>query len=137
MHMVRIFGLGRISCIPLQIFTPKENSLFPSLKNWKKSDFSQLENKTNFEMEKTVQPQVYKHNLSVFHRQKKMWIYSVLAIRINCMAVSSWMLTCLFLHDTGEEEKAWWEFRGGSGKWREVFPEVTNLGAYRTEFFHK
>lgn len=68
-------------------FSPKENRLFPNLKNGKDSDFFQLENKAIFETEEPVQAQTYKHNLSVFHRYKWMWIYSVLAIRNNCMTI--------------------------------------------------
>lgn len=139
MPMVRLFGLGRPFCIPLQIFPPRKTGYFPVWKIERTQTFFQLENKAKFEMEETVQAQMYKHNLSVFHRYKWMWIYSVLAIRKICMTVSSWTLRCLVLHDTGEEEKAWWEFKGGSGNWRAVFSEATNnfRCLHVGIFFHK
>jgi len=58
MRMVRLFGLARAFCIPLQVFPPKENRLFPSLRNGKDSDFFQLENKTKLEIQETVQAQM-------------------------------------------------------------------------------
>lgn len=50
-------------------FSPKENRLFPNLKNGNDSDFFQLENKAIFETEEPVQAQTYKHNLSFFHSE--------------------------------------------------------------------
>lgn len=119
-------------------FSPMENSLFSGLRNRKDSEFFQLGEKAKSEMDEIVQAQHCKHNLWVFHRYKWMWIYSVLAIRKNCVMISSWMLTCLLLLDTGKKE-TWWELKGESGNWTELFEEVTNYFRYLHDgiFFRK
>lgn len=122
--------------------SPKEHGLFSGLRNGKHSEFFQLGEKTKSEMDEIVQAQpcnlyLWKtHNLWVFHRCKWMWIYSVLAIKKNCVMISSWMLTCLLLLDPGK-----WRRLGGNSK-VEVGTEenclrrwLTTLGACIMESF--
>lgn len=116
--------------------SPKEYGLFSGLRNGKDSEFFQLGEKAQSEMDEIVQAQLCKHNLWVFHRYKWMRIYSVLAIRKNCVMISSWMLTCLLLLDTGKKKEAWWEFKGGSGTEENCLKRwLTALGAHIMESF--
>lgn len=138
MNIVRLLGLGKAFCIPLQMLAPRKTAYFPVWKTEKLQTSSSLRTKQNLRWKRLSKLKCTRTICQFFTSISECEFIQCWQLERTAILSSS-RLMCLLLHNTREEEKACWEFRGGSRNWRAVFSDVTDnfRCLHNGLFFHK